>query len=162
MAKTLFSSGVIVTSNWLNGARNIVFDGQDLDWHYNPLGLESLVTKGPSGLDSRYITLSTEQPVLSTSGIFLTGQPISGDKVVSGSWNFGFDSDVNPTVPQNFQKAPLSFLTNLKYGDANGINPSSIPQRYEALRDSDIVTKLILTEQLDALVVDNGEYGVEE
>lgn len=57
MAKTIFSSGVIVTSQWLNGARQIVFDGQDLDWHYDPLDLNSLVTSGPNGLDSRYVQI---------------------------------------------------------------------------------------------------------
>jgi hypothetical protein len=158
MAKTLFSSGVIVTSAWLNGARNIVFDGQDIDWHYNPLGLESLVTKGPSGLDSRYITLDTEQPVLSTTGIFLSGQPVSGNKVVTGAWKFGFDPNVNVTQPQNPANAPLSFLTNLKYDDANGINPATIAEKFAALLDADIITKKILVDQLDSFVADNGEY----
>lgn len=158
MAKTQFSSGVVVTSAWLNGARNIVFDGQDLDWHYNPLGLDSLVLKGPNGLDSRYITLSTEQPVLSTSGIFLTGQPISGDKVVTGHWNFGFNPDENATLSQNYNNAPGSFLTNLKYNNAAGISPASIPQKYAALSDEDLVTKKVLSDQFLAMGIDNGEY----
>ena len=34
MAKTTFGPGVIVTSKWLNGAKEIKFDGQDKDWHY--------------------------------------------------------------------------------------------------------------------------------
>lgn len=158
MAKTTFSSGVIVTSKFLNGFQNIYFDGQDLDHHYDPLGLDSLITKGPNGLDSRYVTLDTEQPVMSTTGILLTGQPISGDKVVSGAWHFGFNPIQNPTLPQNFLNAPLSFLTNLKYENAGGISPSTIPQRYGALDDSDLITKQILTEQFDDLVIDNGEY----
>jgi len=158
MAKTLFSSGVIVTSEWLNGARNIVFDGQDLDWHYNPLGLNSLVTVGPDGLDSRYLTLSTSQPGLSSSGEFLTGQPISGGKVVSGSWSFGFNPAENPTLTQNYDNAPQSYLTNLKYENANGIDPASIAQKFAALSDSDLITKKVLVEYLSTLVVDNGEY----
>lgn len=161
MAKTKFSSGVIVTSAWLNGSQDIVFDGQDLDWHYNPLGLDSLVTKGPNGLDSRYITLGTEQPSLSTTGIYLTGQPISGDKVVTGGWNFGFDPDNNPSIIQNFYKAPKSYLTNLKYDNANGIPLPSQAQKLAALAESDLVTKKILTDvafSTTVLVVDDGTY----
>jgi hypothetical protein len=158
MAKTQFSSGVIVTSAWLNGAQNIVFDGQNLDWHYNPLSLDSLVTKGPNGLDSRYITLGTDQPVLSTNGILITGQPISGSKVVTGAWNFGFDPSENPQQPQNLENAPRAYLTNIKYEDANGVSPASIPQKYSSLGDYDIITKKIMTDQFDAMVVDDGEY----
>lgn len=157
MAKTLFSSGVIVTSAWLNGARNIVFDGQDIDWHYNPLGLDSLVTKGPTGLDSRYITLSTEQPVLSTTGIFLSGQPVSGNKVVSGSWKFGFDPLVNATEVQNPGNAPLSFLSNLKYDYANGMDPATIDDKFTALNNADLITKQILIDQFNSFA-DAGEY----
>lgn len=148
MAKTQFSSGVIVTSQWLNGAQQIFFDGQDLDWHYDPLGLNSLVTKGPNGLDSRYVTLETEQPVLSTTGILLTGFPISGNKVVTGAWNFGYDPTLNPSVNQNYTKAPKSYLTNLKYQTVG----------YSSLSDADLVTKKLLGDQLDALVIDNGLY----
>lgn len=154
MAKTQFSSGVIVTSQWLNGAQQIYFDGQDLDWHYDPLGLNSLITTGPNGLDSRYVTLNTEQPVLSTSGILLSGFPITGNKVVTGAWNFGFNPIQNPSVFQNYENAPRSYLTNLKY-DAVG---------YNSLVDSDIITKKILVEQGGGGGgdccgdVDNGEY----
>lgn len=158
MAKTTFSSGVIVTSNFLNGFKEIYFDGQDLDHHYNPLGLDSLVTKGPNGLDSRYITLDTEQPVLSTTGIFLTGQPISGNKITTGYWGFGFNPDINPTIFQNFENAPRSYLTNLKYQNAGGISPSTVAQRYGSLDSADLITKEVLTEQLYTLVIDNGEY----
>lgn len=158
MAKTQFASGVIVTSQWLNGAQRIVFDGQNLDWHYDPLGLDSLVTKGPNGLDSRYITLDTNQPVLSTTGIFLTGQPITGDKVVTGSWSFGFDPEANLATFQNFDNAPKSFLTNSKYENANGENMPTPAQKYAALSDADLLTKAVLTEQLNNLIIDNGEY----
>lgn len=158
MAKTQFSSGVIVTSQWLNGAQQIVFDGQPLDWHYDPLGLESLVTKGPNGLDSRYLTLYTEQPVLSTTGVYLTGQSISGNKVVSGAWHFGFNPNLNPTVDQIAENAPLSYLTNIKYLQAGGIDPSTIAQKYGSLSDYDLITKKILSDQIENLVIDNGTY----
>jgi hypothetical protein len=158
MAKTLFSSGVVVTSEWLNGARNIVFDGQDLDWHYDPLGLDDLEKTGPTGLDSRYVTLTTEQPTLSGTGLLLSGTPVSGSKVVTGYWGFGFDPASNPTLTQNYNKAPRSFLTNLKYSNANGISPSSASQKFAALADADLVTKKVLSDQLNALVVDNGTY----
>lgn len=157
--KTTFSSGVIVTSEWLNGAKRIHFDGQDLDWHYDPLGLDSLVLKGPSGLDSRYVTLSTNQPNLSPAGFLVSGQPLGGDKVSTGRWDFGLDPSVNPDFDQeNGSKAPRSFSTNIKYSYANGINPSSIPQKFSALSDSDLITKRILLDQFVGLVIDNGTF----
>ena len=115
MAKTTFSSGVIVTSQWLNGAQQIYFDGQDLDWHYNPLGLSSLITAGPDGLDFRYITLGTDQPTLSSGGLFETGKPISGGKVVTGYWNFGYDPSVVGNPPNDITNVPKSYVTNEKY-----------------------------------------------
>jgi hypothetical protein len=95
---------------------------------------------------------------LSSSGEFLTGQPISGGKVVTGSWTFGFNPVENPTLTQNYDNAPQSYLTNLKYENANGIDPASIAQKFAALSDSDLITKKILVEYLSTLVVDNGEY----
>lgn len=157
MAKTTFSSGVIVTSEFLNGFKDIFFDGQDLDHHYNPLGLSSLITKGPDGLDSRYITLGTDQPNLSLTGIFLTGQPISGNKVVSGKWSFGFNDTTNPSLFQNFENAPTSFLTNLKYDNANGTPTPSSTQKFAALDDPDLITKKVLREY-EIPAIDGGFY----
>jgi hypothetical protein len=159
MAKTIFSSGSIVTSEWLNGARNLVFDGQNLDWHYDPLGLSSLQVSGPNGLDSRYITLYTNQPSLSSTGALVTGRAISGDKVVTGQWNFGYNPQVNPDEDQNFNQAPKSYLTNLKYEDANGIATPSYPQKLAALEDPDILTKLVFRECLENFTLDDGFYG---
>ena len=119
--KTTFSSGVIVTSQWLNGAQQIYFDGQDLDWHYPPLGLSSLVTSGPDGLDGRYITLETDQPVLDISGLYISGQPISGSKVVSGLWNFGYDPLVAGNPTNIIANSPKSYTTNDRYENAGGI-----------------------------------------
>lgn len=158
MAKTTFSSGVIVTSAWLNGAKQIVFDGQDLDWHYDPLGLSSLTTSGPNGLDSRYITLGTNQPNLE-SGLLINGASISGDKVVTGAWNFGYDqAGANVINPDNVAaNAPKSYTTNTKY-NAGG---ATISNRFAALSDEDIVTKLVLAEQFENFEIDNGYYYVE-
>jgi hypothetical protein len=135
MAKTTFSSGVIVTSAWLNGAQQIYFDGQDLDWHYAPLGLNSLIQGGPNGLDSRYITLSTEQPTLAANGEYLSGLAISGGKVVTGLWNFGYDSSLVDNPTNVLQNAPKSFTTNDKYENANGVLNPSIAQKLNALQD---------------------------
>ena len=160
--KTTFSSGVIVTSQWLNGAQNIYFDGQDLDWHYSPLGLNSLITTGPNGLDSRYITLGTSQPNLNGSGLYTSGTPISGTKVVTGVWNFGYDSSIVENPLNTLSSAPKSFTTNGKYNYANGTVSPSIPQKYGALQNEDLVTKLVLTDQLNYLIdnnnIDNGVY----
>ena len=164
MAKTTFSSGVIVTSQWLNGAQQIYFDGQDLDWHYPPLGLNSLVRTGPNGLDSAYVTLGTDQPELDSAGKFLSGLPVSGAKVVTGPWNFGYDQNPALANPTNvLANAPKSYTTNDKYNNANGIPSPTIPQKFAALVDADLVTKLVLLEQieqlLESLEIDNGIYA---
>lgn len=162
MAKTTFSSGVIVTSQWLNGAQQIYFDGQDLDWHYNPLGLSSLITAGPDGLDSRYVTLGTNQPTLSAQGLFETGKPISGGKVVTGYWSYGYDPAVTGNPVNNIAYVPKSYVTNEKYQYAGGIPTPTLPQKLQSLADEDIITKEILQEQLDRiqalLYIDNGVY----
>jgi hypothetical protein len=162
MAKTTFSSGVIVTSQWLNGAQQIYFDGQDLDWHYPPLGLNSLVRTGPNGLDSAYITLNTSQPEMSAGGFYVSGTPITGDKIVSGVWNFGFDSSI-PGNPTNIREnAPKSYTTNDKYNYAGGVPTPTVPQKFNALADADIITKEVLEGWVnylfDTLELDNGVY----
>lgn len=160
--KTTFSSGVIVTSQWLNGAQQIYFDGQDLDWHYPPLGISSMVTSGTDGLDGRYVTLATEQPVLNSAGFLVSGQPISGSKVVTGPWIFGLDPVANPTRQNIIAYAPKSYTTNDKYENANGIPAPTPAQKFAALDDPDLLTKIVLTEQLqsllDNLTIDNGIY----
>ncbi len=160
--KTTFSSGVIVTSQWLNGAQQIYFDGQNLDWHYNPLGLNSLVQTGPNGLDSAYVSLITDQPVLDAAGLYFSGFSISGTKVVSGVWNFGYDSAVVGNPANNIANAPKSYTTNDKYNNAGGVTLPTVPQKFAALVDSDIVTKLVLEQVteyiLDTLEIDNGVY----
>ena len=161
MAKTTFSSGVIVTSQWLNGAQQIYFDGQDLDWHYPPLGLSSLVISGSNGLDARYITLGTDQP-LTLNGVYQSGIPISGSKVVTGPWNFGYDPTLVGNPPNVIANAPKSFTTNSKYDNAGGASPSSITQRWGALAPEDLVTKKAVAEWVDNaledLEINNGVY----
>jgi hypothetical protein len=160
--KTTFSSGVIVTSQWLNGAQQIFFDGQDLDWHYAPLGLNSLVRTGPNGLDSAYVTLTTSQPELSAGGALLSGSAVSGSKVISGLWNFGYDPLVVGNPANVIANAPKSYTTNDKYNNAGGVVSPTVSQKYAALSDPDLLTKLILTEKLEDLLenleIDNGVY----
>lgn len=162
MAKTTFSSGVIVTSQWLNGAQQIYFDGQDLDWHYAPLGLNSLVRTGPNGLDSAYVTLTTDQPELDSNGLLLNGTPISGNKVVTGVWNFGYDplQVGNPVNVRN--NAPKSYTTNDKYNYAGGAPTPTEAQKFLGLENADLITKEVLetwvTYLFDTLQIDNGVY----
>jgi hypothetical protein len=160
--KTTFSSGVIVTSAWLNGAQQIYFDGQDLDWHYAPLGLNSLVRTGPNGLDSAYVTLTSDQPELDAAGLLISGAPISGSKVVTGLWNFGYDPFVVGN-PQNVRaNAPKSFTTNDKYDYAGGLPTPTVPQKFAALDAADIVTKEVVEQWVEylfeTLELDNGVY----
>jgi hypothetical protein len=160
--KTTFSSGVIVTSQWLNGSQQIYFDGQDLDWHYNPLGLSSLITAGPDGLDSRYVTLSTDQPALSSAGLYVSGAPINGSKVVVGEWFFGYNPAVVGNPANDINTAPRSYTTNEKYQYAGGIPTPTTPQKLQSLDAADLVTKEILQDQIDriqsVIYVDNGIY----
>ena len=160
--KTTFSSGVIVTSAWLNGSQQLFFDGQNLDWHYAPLGLNSLVQTGPNGLDSAYLTLVTNQPELSGAGALISGSSVTGSKVISGLWNFGYDPLVVGNPPNIVANAPKSYTTNDKYNNAGGIVSPTVAQKYAALDDPDIVTKLILSERLDIIIdileIDNGVY----
>jgi hypothetical protein len=155
--KTTFSSGVIVTSSWLNGAQQIYFDGQSLDWHYDPLGLNSLIQTGPNGLDSAYVTITTNQPDISPAGIYDSGSPISGNKVVSGAWNFGFVA--SPTNPVNTPaNAPRSYTSNDKFNLTSG----TPDQKFQALDTADLVTKEIMKQWVEFLFedleLDNGVY----
>ena len=162
MAKTTFSSGVIVTSQWLNGAQQIFFDGQSLDWHYAPLGLNSLVRTGPNGLDSAYVTLTTDQPELTSAGLLISCAPISGSKVITGVWNFGYDP-LQVGNPVNIREnAPKSYTTNDKFNFAGGFPSPTVPQKFNSLVGADIVTKEVLEQWVEHLFetqeIDNGVY----
>ena len=160
--KTTFSSGVIVTSQFLNGFQQIYFDGQDLDHHYAPLGLNSLVQTGPNGLDSAYVSLINDQPNLDAAGLYVSGFSITGFKVVSGGWNFGYDSAVVGNPTNVIANAPGSYTTNDKFNNAGGTPAPNVPQKFAALDDPDLVTKLVLEQVteyiLDTLEIDNGVY----
>jgi hypothetical protein len=162
MAKTTFSSGVIVTSQWLNGAQQLYFDGQDLDWHFAPLGLNSFVRTGPNGLDSAYVSLETDQPELDANGLIVSGTPIKGGKTVTGIWNFGYDP-LQVGNPANIrQAAPKSFTTNDKFNYANGVSSPTATQKFAALVEADLITKQVLEDWVQDLFtnleIDNGVY----
>lgn len=160
--KTTFSSGVIVTSEFLNGFQQIHFDGQDLDHHYPPLGLSSLVRTGPNGLDNAYVTLTTDQPQLDNNGLYLGGYPVSGTKVVIGVWNFGYDPLQVGNPKNNIEFSPKSHTTNEKYDYANGVTSPTPAQKFTSLSDADLATKKIVQEWVEylfeTLEVDNGVY----
>jgi hypothetical protein len=151
--KTTFSSGVIVTSQFLNGFQQIFFDGQDLDHHYNPLGLSSLVQTGSNGLDSAYVSLMSDQPTLDSTGLYSSGSPISGSKVVTGVWNFGYDSAVVGNPTNTIANAPKSYTTNDKYNYAGGFPTPTVAQKFNSLADADIITKEILEQWVDNSLV---------
>jgi hypothetical protein len=162
MAKTTFSSGVIVTSQWLNGAQQIYFDGQDLDWHYAPLGLNSLVRTGPNGLDSAYLTLDTNQPELSAAGLYISGSGLTGTKVVGGVWNFGYDPAQVGNPANVIANAPKSYTTNDKYNYANGALTPTVPQKFNSIDSADLITKEVMETWVEylfeSLEIDNGVY----
>jgi hypothetical protein len=113
-------------------------------------------------LDSQFVTLGTAQPTVDGSGLYISGTPISGDKVVTGIWNFGYDSTVVGNPVNVLAYAPKSYTTNDKYNYANGIPTPSIPQKFAALDDANLITKVVLVDQiseiLDSLEIDNGVY----
>lgn len=161
--KTTFSSGVIVTSQWLNGAQQIYFDGQDLDWHYAPLGLNSLVQTGPNGLDSAYVSLYNDQPNLDSAGLYVSGLSITGLKVVTGVWNFGYDPLQVGNPVNTIANSPKSYTTNDKYDYGAGFPTPTVAQKFNSLADADIVTKKVLQQWVESLfeslVIDNGVYA---
>jgi len=120
------------------------------------------VRSGPNGLDAAYVTLDTDQPSLQPSGLYSSGTPISGTKVVSGVWNFGYDPLVVGNPANVIANAPQSYTTNDKYTNANNTPTPSIPQKFAALDNPDLITKLVLLEQLENLLetleIDNGVY----
>lgn len=143
MSKTRFGPGVIVTSQWLNGAQEIYFDGANEDWHYAPLNSNDIQRGGTDGLDRTYVSLDTDQ----VYGAY----PVTGNKTFMGSVSFGDTANSNGT------NAPLSFSTNTKFnigGDGQTFNV-----KYANLSDEDLVTKEILTERVDNFpIIDEGGF----
>lgn len=143
MAKTNFGPGVIVTSKWLNGARELHFDGKDLDWHYAPLTRRDIQRGGEAGIDNVYVTISTDQTWESL--------PITGNKSFFGLVEFGAPQGSSPG------RAPKSWATNFKY--TAGGTAESFVTKYANLDNEDMVTKLVLQERLDNFPsIDEGRF----
>jgi hypothetical protein len=143
MAKTNFGPGVIVTSQYLNGAREIFFDGADLDWHYAPINRLDIQRGGQDGLDNTYVTLTTEQ----TSETY----PISGNKSFLGTVEFG--GPVNTTA----SAAPKSWATNAKFN--SGGSAQNFVLKYANLKEEDLVTKHVLQNRIDNFpAIDEGRF----
>lgn len=132
MSKTLFGPGVIVTSNWLNGAREIRFDGEDADWHYSPINARDIQRGGQAGLDSVFLTLDTEQSY--------RNNPIQGSKSFMGLVQFGDQSNTNPN------QSPLSWNTNAKFNQGGNFQDFFV--KYSQLDPADLITKEVLTERI--------------
>ena len=139
MTKTLYGPGVIVTSQWLNGAQQIHFDGIDEDWHFAPIDSDDILRVGEDGLDSVYVTLETYQK-------------IPGNKTFTGDVRFG---DVNLTNPDF---APQSFNTNALFN--RGGTQQSITNRYQNLKKHHLITKEVLDKKLteDFPIIDEGTF----
>jgi hypothetical protein len=143
MAKTTFGPGVIVTSKFLNGAQNIYFDGQNLDWHYPPINSGDLQRGGTAGIDNVYVTVSTEQT--------FSGVPITGNKSFMGRVAFG---DVVSSSPL---AAPSSYSTLAKYNQGGATQTQTV--KYANLASADLITKEILTQQIANFpIIDQGTF----
>ena len=141
--KTTFGPGVIVTSKWLNGAREIYFDGQDADWHYSPISLGDIQRGGSEGLDSIYVTTTSDQ----TFG----GTPITGRKSFMGFVAFGDASNSNP------DNAPVSWTTLAKFNQ--GGSEQNFTLKFANLAGQDIITKEILDQQIiNFPIIDEGAF----
>ena len=134
---------MIVTSKFLNGAQQIYFDGQSLDWHYAPINSADLQRGGVSGLDSVYVTVGTDQ----VEG----GTPVTGNKSFMGLIKYGDSSN------SNGPNAPLSYNTNTKFN--TGGDNQTFTAKYANLVDQDVVTKLVLTQQITNFpIIDQGSF----
>lgn len=141
--KTNFGPGVIVTSKWLNGSRELHFDGKDLDWHYAPINRRDIQRGGTDGIDNVYVTTQTDQ--------IYGGVPISGNKSFMGLVQFG-DRTATAGIA-----APKSWATNAKF-NAGGAN-QNFTLKYAQLDSEDIVTKEVLSETvLNFPSVDEGFF----
>lgn len=143
MAKTTFGPGVIVTSKFLNGAQNIYFDGQGLDWHYPPINSGDLQRGGIQGIDNVYVTVATEQT--------FSGVPITGNKSFMGRVNFGDSVSSSPLA------APSSFSTNAKFNQGGATQTFTV--KYANLTNADLVTKEVLSQQVTNFpIIDQGTF----
>ena len=142
--KTTFGPGVIVTSKWLNGAKQLYFDGVDADFHYDPINKNDIQRGGTNGLDTTYVTVSTDQEYGNFPGI-------TGRKSFMGQVQFGDKFAASGFV------SPLSWNTNAKYN--RGSSDQSFSLKYANLEDADLVTKQILTEHVASFpIIDEGFF----
>ncbi len=143
MAKTTFGPGVIVTSKFLNGAQNIYFDGQQLDWHYPPINAGDIQRGGATGIDNVYVTVATEQT--------FAGVPITGNKSFMGQIAFGDADSSSPAA------APSSYSTLAKFNTGGADQTFSV--KYANLEAADIITKDVLTQQIASFpIIDQGTF----
>ncbi len=143
MAKTTFGPGVIVTSKFLNGAQNIYFDGQNLDWHYPPINSGDIQRGGTAGIDNVYVTVATEQT--------FSGVPITGNKSFMGRVAFGDAVSSSPLA------APTSYSTNSKFNQGGSTQTFTV--KYANLAGSDLLTKEVLTQQVANFpIIDQGTF----
>ena len=128
--KTTFGPGVIVTSKWLNGAREIFFDGLDADWHYSPINSGDIQRGGAEGLDTIYVTTTTDQQFGSSAGI-------TGNKSFMSQVQFGDKFSASGFV------SPLSWNTNARFN--TGGSDQNFSLKFANLEDADLITKQILS-----------------
>jgi hypothetical protein len=141
--KTVYGPGVVVTSQWLNGARELKFDGADVDWHFAPLNANDIQRGGVSGLDSVYMTLQTDQSFGSV--------PVTGRKSFMGLVQFGDQTNTNG------QSAPLLWNTNAKFNQGGPQQGFLI--KYAQLEGADAITKEVLNERINNFpTVDEGFF----
>lgn len=108
------------------------------------------------------MTLGSEQPQLDNAGLLLSGTPISGGKVVSGLWNFGYDPLVAGNPANNKDFAPRSYTTNDKFEYGGGVPTPTTLQKLNGLNNADLVTKDVLEQWVNYVItnleIDNGVY----
>lgn len=90
MSKTNFSSGVVITSKWLNGAQSISFDGLDEDWHYPSLTSDSIKLSGEGGFDGLFVTVATSQ--------YVPGSKVFGGEIEFNGGDFDPSLGVSPVT----------------------------------------------------------------
>jgi hypothetical protein len=141
--KTVYGPGVVVTSQWLNGARELKFDGADLDWHFAPISANDIQRGGVNGIDSVYMTLQTDQSFGSV--------PVTGRKSFMGLVQFGDQTNTNG------RSAPLLWNTNAKFNQ--GGPQQSFLIKYAQLEGADAITKEVLNERINNFpTVDEGFF----
>lgn len=156
MAKTTFSTGTILPSAFLNGAKNIAFDDQDKDWHYPRLQIDSFVLTGTNGLDSRYVTLGTEQ-IISGNKEFSSKVTFNGSTLnvpVSPSTNAKWNNDINNLANEDLitKSVLTSLFGNLQLNTLNDVNCN--PTEDDVLLQYDINTGIWGCTE----IIDGGSY----